>query len=126
MQARVDSALTANPGGTQIAWNEVSWDDGAMILTLAPETGTVHTMVGGCASGKFCAYDHASYSGNKITYSTCTSYQSVSALPGAVRSMANSRTSGSIKAYSGSTLLATATAGHGTNVGGTTTYISCS
>lgn len=127
MQARVDTVLAANPGGEQTAWNVVSWDDGAVVLTLAPENSVGSLTVGGCATGKHCAYNGVSYTGDKLTYSTCTSHESVSALPGTVRSMANSRSSGSIKAYSSSsTLLATATAGHGTNVGGTTSYISCS
>jgi len=130
MQTRVETVLEQNPGGTQIAWNEVSWDDGEVVLTLAPPTvgagPAVLAVVGGCTSGKFCAYNQTGYLGDKITYSTCTSTQSVANLIGAVRSIANSRTTGTIRAYAGSTLLASAAAGAGSNVTGTSTNISCS
>ncbi len=129
MQDRIDAVLQEQPGGTQIAWNEVSWNDGDVVLTLASASTsqgvTTFAAVGGCTSGKFCAYNQTGYRGDKITYSTCTSSQSVSALVGPVRSIANSRTSGTIRAYAGSTLLATATAGTGANVTGTTTNITC-
>lgn len=129
MQERVEAVLAENPGGTQIGWNEISWDDGDVILTLAPSASpsgvTAFAAVGGCTAGRFCAYSQSSYGGDKITFSTCTSSHSVSALSGPVRSMANSRTSGTIRAYAGSTLLASAAAGTGSNVTGTTTKISC-
>lgn len=129
MQVRIDAVLHAHPGGTQIAWNEVSWDDGDVVLTLASEAPVEVSplaAVGNCASGTFCAYTDTSYRGDKLTFSACTNINSVSALGGTVRSMANSRGSGSIKAYSSTVLLATAVAGTGTNVSGTTVYINCS
>lgn len=82
--------------------------------------------VGGCTTGKFCAYNQTGYRGDKITFSTCSSSQSVTGLTGAVRSIANSRSTGIIRAYAGSTLLASAAAGTGVNVTGTTTNIFCS
>lgn len=130
MQERVDAILDANPGGTQIAWNEVSWDKGSVIVTLAQSGGSddiePFASVGGCASGSFCAYDQTGYKGDKITYSSCTSDHSLAALPGAVRSVANSRAAGTVRVYAGTTLLATAAPGTGTNVTGTTTKLSCS
>ena len=129
MQSRIDKVMGAHPNGTQISWNEVSWDGGDVILTLAPETSTgtaTLAAVGGCASGSFCAYSLTNYAGNKLTFSTCVNIHSVSALGSPVRSIANSRSSGSIKAYSSTSLLATAAAGTGKNVSGTTTYINCS
>ncbi len=129
MQQRVDAVLEENPGGAQTAWNEVSWGDGDVVLTLAPlasDNAIVSlTAVAGCTSGRFCVYNQTGYRGDKITYSTCTSSHSVAALAGAVRSIANSRTSGTIRAYAGSTLLASAAAGAGTNVAGTTSSLSC-
>lgn len=130
MQVRVEAVLAEYPGGEQTAWNEISWDDGAIVMTLqaaASSSGGAALLaaVGGCASGKFCAYNQTAYRGDKITYSTCASSQSVAALTGAVRSIANSRTSGTVRAYAGSTLLASAAAGAGASVGGTTTNISC-
>lgn len=131
MQERIDQTLADYPGGTQIAWNEISWDDGESILTLASETLRTNPhiallAVGDCPSGRFCAYSAASYGGSRITFSTCTSNHSPSALGSPVRSLANSRSSGAVRAYNSSnTLLATANAGTGTNVGGTTTKLSC-
>lgn len=131
MQARIDQTLADHPGGTQTAWNEISWDDGEIILTLASETPSVNPhiallAVADCPSSRFCAYSAASYGGSRITFSTCTSNHSPSALGGPVRSLANSRSSGAVRAYNSSnTLLATANAGTGTNVGGTTTKLSC-
>lgn len=125
-QDRIDEVLREHPGGDQTAWNEISWDDGAVILTLASTYITPFAAVGGCTSGRFCAYNQTGYRGDKLTFSTCTSSHSVSALAGAVRSIANSRSTGSIRAYAGSTLLATAAAGTGSNVTGTTTKFVCS
>lgn len=129
MQSRIDAALAGQPGGIQIGWNEISWDDGDVVLTLAPASTSGgagrRAAIGGCASGKFCAYNQTGYRGDKITYSACTSSHSVAGLAGAVRSIANSRTSGTVRAYAGSTLLASASAGSGKNVTGTTTKISC-
>jgi len=127
MQDRVDAALRAQPGGTQTDWNEVTWNQGDVILTLAPPTASATglAVVGGCTSGRFCAYSGSSYTGSKLTYSTCASAQSVAALGAPVRSIANARSSGVILAYGGSTLLASASAGAGSNVSGTTTNISC-
>ncbi len=110
MQDRVD-AVIAEFGGEQTAPNEVSWDDGAVILTLAPE-GVTAFAIGNCPSGSYCAYSGLSYSGSRLAFSTCTSGNSVAALP-SVKSIANSRTSGTVKAYNGSTLVATVNANTG-------------
>ena len=39
MQERVNAALAEIPGGVQTGWNEVTWDDGAMVLTIAGDDG---------------------------------------------------------------------------------------
>lgn len=130
MHDRVDAALSAQAGGVQTGWNEITWDSGATVLTLAPtfkdDGGIARAAVGGCDSGKFCAYSQSGYLGNKITYSTCTSNHSVAALGGTVRSVVNLRTSGNVKAYSGRSVLATVQAGRGSNVVGSTEYLACS
>lgn len=125
MQQRVNAALAEVPGGVQTAWNEVSWDDGAVVLTLAPEGVATAAAVGSCASGTFCAYAKVGYTGTKLTFSTCTSGLSVAALP-QVRSIANARSSGTVSAYNGSTLVTTVAAGTGKNTAGTITSLSCS
>lgn len=39
LQQRVDDILDRFPGGTQISFNEVSWEGGAVVLTLMSLTG---------------------------------------------------------------------------------------
>lgn len=128
LQERIDAILTANPGASQTGWNEVTMSGGDAVLTLVPDAGhqvVPMAAVGDCAAGKFCAYSKTAYSGDKITYSTCTSNHSVAGLD-TVRSIANSRTSGTVRAYNGSTLLATITPGTGKSFAGTTTKLTCS
>ncbi len=129
MDDLVAAALEATPGGTRTGWNEVAWDDGDIVLTLADpatRTGATAKAVGGCASGKFCAYTLPGYLGNKLTFSTCTSNHGVSALGGSVRSIANSRSSGTVKAYNGSSLVLSVSAGTGKNTTATITKLACS
>lgn len=110
LQERVD-AVIAEFGGTQTASNEVSWEDGAVVLTLASD-GVALRAVGSCATGAFCAYSGFGYSGNRLTFIGCTTGNSVAAL-GTVRSIANARTSGTVRAYDGSALIATLAPGTG-------------
>jgi len=111
MQARVDAVLAEYPGGVQIGPNEVSWESGGVILTLASENGQVGSRaVGSCGSGSFCAYTGYSLSGSKLSFTTCTTHSTT--VLGAVRSVANARSSGSIKAKNSSgTVLSTINAG---------------
>lgn len=125
MQQQVDAALAAEPGGMQTAWNEVSWNDGAVVLTLASDVITVTAAVGPCPSGKFCAYSSTGYTGSKLTFSTCTSGLSVAGLNAPVRSIANSRTSGTVTAYNGSSPVLTVPPGQGKNTLATITSLSC-
>ncbi len=133
MQDRV-AAVIAEYGGVQTAWNEVAWDDGDVILDLAgttssvaqPQAADTAATIGSCASGRHCVYSGSNYSGNKLTFSSCATNQSVAALDGNVRSIANNRTGKSIKAYDGSTLVATVPTSSGKNVNGTITKVSCS
>lgn len=110
MQERVDRVLLDHPGGVQIAPNEVSWENGAVVLTLAPTDGIAPLAVGSCASGSYCAYNGSGLSGSKLTFSTCGTY-STTAL-GTVRSIANARTSGYVDAKNSSgSVLATISSG---------------
>lgn len=126
MQQRVEDLLAQYPGGEQTNWNEVNWQDGEVIMTLVPDDLSVAPLAATCTTGRFCAYDGSNYNGNRISFTTCTSQHSVAQLVGPVRSMYNARSSGTIRAYAGSSLLASATAGQGRNVSGTTSHISCS
>lgn len=103
LQTRITAVLDANPGGTQLNSHTVQWNDGDVTLDLAP------TAVGTCATGSFCAYSSPNLTGSKLSYATCSTY-SVTAIT--VRSIANARSSGSIRAQnSGGSTLATVGAG---------------
>lgn len=99
LQQRIDSILTQYPGGMQTAANEVSWDDGDIVLTLDSGNGIGPLAVGSCETGKYCAYSGIGLSGSKITFTTCGTTQSTSPI-GTVRSLANARSSGRIEAKS--------------------------
>ncbi len=104
MQDQVD-AVIAEYGGTQTGPNEITWEDGAVVMTLAPE-GLSSRSIGSCATGAFCAFSGVSYGGTRLQFSTCPSSNSVASL-GTVRSVANARSSGTVRAYDGSTLVTT-------------------
>ncbi|MFT4051190.1 MAG: peptidase inhibitor family I36 protein [Microbacterium sp.] len=126
VQARID-AVIAEYGGEQTAANEVTWDDGAIILTVeAAASVSALTGVGTCPSGSYCAYSRTNYLGSRLAFTTCTTGNSVSALGSAVRSIANSRSSGTVSAYNGSTKVLTVAAGNGKNTTATITTLSCS
>ena len=112
LQARVDAVLAEFPGGSQTAPNEVTWEDGAVILTLAADEGLITTMaVGSCATGYYCAYSGYNLSGSKLSFSACNTTQSTGALS-VVRSLANARSSGYVQGKNSSgTVLATVSAG---------------
>lgn len=103
VQQRIDQAMNARPGGTQISATEISWEDGAVILTV--DDGVSSRAIGSCATGAFCAWDGANLTGSKLSFTSCTTH-STSGLS-VVRSIANARSSGSVKAKnsSGSVLL---------------------
>ncbi|OJX94656.1 MAG: hypothetical protein BGO96_00795 [Micrococcales bacterium 73-15] len=125
VQQLVD-AVIAEHGGTQTAWNEVSWDGGATVLTLAPDAVggiTPFAAVGSCASGKYCAYSGSNLTGSKLTFSTCGSH-SVTALP-SVGSIANARSSGVVVALNGVIFVAAQDPGGWKNVSGTVKQIGC-
>lgn len=139
MQERVDEVIVEF-GGEQIGWNEVSWDDGDIVLALDPDLSlsvnakttksvgvTAAASKEDCASGKYCVYSRAFYDGNKLTFSACpATHTSFSKLGGAPRSTMNDRASGKLRAYNGNTVKATLNAGTGTsNITGVT-KVTCS
>lgn len=107
LQVRIDS-IVAEYGGAQTAWNEVSWEDDQVVLTLAEGVDAARTapMSSGCASGRYCAYSGIGYTGDKITYSTCPATHTAFVAIGSVRSIMNARSSGTVRAYGGATLKA--------------------
>ncbi len=133
MQERVDEVL-AEYGGEQTGWNEVSWDGGDVVLTLASDValeahfpGSIAAAaVDNCAAGKYCAYGAAGYGGGKLTYSSCPATHTSFGAIGKVRSIKNDRSSGTVRAYNGSTLKATLAPGTGASNVSSITKITCS
>lgn len=123
MQDRVDGVV-AEFGGEQTAYNEVTWDGGAVVLTIADEDAASRA-IGSCATGSFCAFSASGYAGSKLTFATCVANQSTAAL-GAVRSVANARSIGTVTAYNGNTPLFSVFANSGTNTSASVTKLSCS
>lgn len=138
MQDAMETVI-AEYGGEQTGWNEVTWNDGDIVLELDPtdpdnndsdglaigtenSAGLVTAARDNCQAGRYCVYAKIGYNGNKLTYRTCpATHTSFGALLGPIRSVKNDRTTGTIRAYNGSTVKATLTPGGGTaNVSGIT------
>lgn len=138
VQERIDEVI-AEHGGDQTAWNEVSWDDGDIVLTIANDqnisiddargtsvpTTTAAASADNCASGKYCVYSRINYGGDKLTYSSCPATYTSFSLSGPIRSIKNDRSSGTVKAYNGSTLKKTLSPGTGTVNISNVTKITC-
>lgn len=90
LQQRIDQVLEDFPGGVQINANEVSWNEGDTILTLADPDSPAALAVGSCATGAHCAYASYGLQGSKMTFNSCT-IQSVAPLGAPALSVANAR-----------------------------------
>lgn len=126
-QARIN-AIIEEFGGTQSSWNEVSWENGEVILAVASSAdGAAAPMaVGSCAEGRYCAFSQAGYIGDKLSFTACPANQFSFAPLSNVRSVANSRATLTVRIYGGTVLKATLPPNTGTpNVSGVT-RISCS
>ncbi len=119
----VADALEVEPGGVVIDYWTAEWPDTGMRLDVEPEI-FLRAAVGSCASGRICAFSKVGATGTKLSWSSCGTY-STSALGSAVRSIANARSTGTLKALNGSTTVASASAGTSTNVYATVTKVSC-
>ncbi|PPF41870.1 hypothetical protein C5B85_18285 [Pseudoclavibacter sp. AY1F1] len=123
----VTYALDAVPGGHATGEHTAYWPDLGMTLlseeASASPSRDRQRAVGSCASGNVCAYSGSSLSGSKLSWSSCGTH-STAAL-GSVRSIANGRTSETLRARNGSTVLATATPGTQKNVSGTARTVNC-
>jgi hypothetical protein len=113
VQAQVDAAMAAEPGGVQVGPGMVEWGDGAAVLTVTASRAA--GAVGSCATGSICVYDRGSLAGAKLAFTTCSTF-STAGLGTAVQSMVNARTSGYARAYNAaSTLLSTIAPGVSVN-----------
>lgn len=126
LQSRIDAVLLAFPDGVQIADDTVAWERGEVALTLAG--GSSARSIGNCATGKYCAWSAFNYGGSKLSFSSCSlagSSNSLAPLGSNARSLANARTSGTVKAKNGATVVHTLAAGVGipSNVATLTTMV---
>ena len=106
LQARVNAVMEANPNGVQIADDSISWDDGAVVMTL--EGGSNQRSIASCATGSYCAWSAIAYSGTKLSFTACSLFGSTSSLAALgtnARSLANARTTGTVKVKNGATLV---------------------
>jgi hypothetical protein len=123
LQDRVDQVLEDYPGGTQTGAGEISWNDGDIVLTL--KEGVSSRAVGSCSTGSFCAYTGNTLSGARISFSNCTGTNSVAPLGSPVRSFANARSSGTVGAFNGGTVVDSTAAGTHKNTAATISRLGC-
>lgn len=112
------------PGGIVIDGNHAVWPELGMTLTV-PSRGEVglRAAVGACATGQVCAFTGGSVTGAKLSWTTCSTHTIPSSF--VTRSIADARSSGSLQARNGSTVLATAPANGWANVSGTANNVRC-
>jgi hypothetical protein len=68
-QSRVDSYLRAHPGGKQINATQVSYNNGAFIVTVPDPANPLAASA--CPSGWFCFYDEPNFEGHRGQLSSC-------------------------------------------------------
>lgn len=120
-QVRIDNLLAKLPGGVQTGSDQVSWDHGTVVLTIATPDNA--KSIGSCATGDYCAWSGTSYTGTRLTFTACSASgtsSSVAALSGLVRSTANARSSGTVQDRNGSTVVHTMAANTGIPVNAST------
>lgn len=115
-------ALEVEPGGVVIDYWNAAWPE--LDMTLTVPAALSRAAVGNCASGRVCAFNGYGASGAYLSWGSCGSH-STSALSGSVRSIGNARSSGTLYARNGTTVVASAGASSSANVYGTTTNIYC-
>lgn len=115
-------ALQVQPGGVVVDYWHAEWPELGMTLTV-PST-SARAAVGACANGRVCAFNGYGATGSFLSWSGCGSH-STAALSGSVRSIGNARSSGTLHARNGSSVVASAAPGKSANVYATVTNIYC-
>ncbi|HEU4422904.1 MAG TPA: hypothetical protein VFR67_10280 [Pilimelia sp.] len=69
VQRQVDAYLAAHPGGVQINRTEISYGDGAFVVTVVRPAGTFGTP--DCPGGWFCFYDRTNFNYPRGKLSDC-------------------------------------------------------
>jgi len=120
---QIAAALAAVPGGQVIDDRTAVWPDLSMTMTVPDPR--LREAIGSCANGSVCAFSGASLTGSKLSWTTCSTF-STTALGVPVRSIADARSTGSLQARNGTTVVATALAQNWASVTGTTDNVKCS
>ncbi|MEO5535265.1 MAG: peptidase inhibitor family I36 protein [Pseudolysinimonas sp.] len=114
LSSRVAEILQEFPGGIEVAPGVIEWQKGAVTLTLESEFSA--RSIGTCSTGQYCAWSNTLYSGTKLAFTSCSvggTSSSLAPLGGLVRSTANARTSGTVNAVNGATVVYTMAANTG-------------
>jgi Peptidase inhibitor family I36 len=119
---RITAALAEHSGGEVIDAHTAYWPDEHM--TLHVDNPLLRVAVGNCPNGSICAFSGTNIGGSRISWTTCGTYNT-STLGAPVKSIADARSTGSLQARSGTTVLATAIAQSWDNVTGTTDNVRC-
>lgn len=120
--SQIQYALEHEPGGYATSAHSAYWPETGMTMTSGLGISTF--AVGSCATGAICAYSGYSLTGSKLSWTACATF-STSALP-MVRSIANARSSGTLRARNVTTVVATTGPGGQANVSTTVTNVQCS
>lgn len=119
---QIEYALKQVPGGYATSDHTAYWPKTGMEMTSS--LAILPFAVGSCATGSICAYSGYSLTGSKLSWTSCSTF-STAALP-SVGSIANARSSGTLRARNGTTVVATAGAGGQANVWSAVTNVQCS
>jgi hypothetical protein len=68
---RVTAYIAAHPGGVPLGGNEISYDGGALIVSVGPTPGIHPLAVADCTPGWFCFYEHTGYGYPRGRLSSC-------------------------------------------------------
>ena len=120
-EAELVKAMERVPGGDVIDSHTAYWPDLQMTMTVPDER--LRDAIGTCPHGSVCAFSGPTLSGTRLAWTTCGTH-STAAL-GAVGSIANAKTSGTLQARYGTTVMATASAQSWNNVTGTVNNVHC-
>jgi len=122
LDSRIVHALEAEPGGVVTSTTTVEWPTLGMRLTLT-SNGFSRGLSTRCPSGLVCAFQGAGEAGARLTWASCGTF-STAALT-TVGSVANGRSTGTVQARNGSTVLASASAGNFANTPSGVTNVRC-
>lgn len=118
----ISRALLIEPNGYATGQHTAYWPE--LEMTMVSDQGRIErNAVGTCSNGTDCAYGGASMQGSKLSWSGCGSHPT-SALS-TVRSIANGRSSRTLEARNGTTVVASATPGKWRNVSKKVTNVYC-